>query len=78
MATLEVAGERSPTFEMHSYYPGWSGTLEPGGSGTLRVLFDPGVHDHGPQDRVVQGVVIISDDPRVLQHLVRVAARVRK
>jgi len=51
--------------------------LAPGGAGTLRVLFDPAVHDHGKEDVVVQGVSIISDDPRLPERYVKVAARVR-
>jgi len=63
-------------FEMHGKTR-WSQTLAPGGSGTLRVLFDPGVHDHGGEDRVVQGVAIFSDDPRLPEQVAKVAARVR-
>ncbi len=41
------------------------------------MLFDPAVHDHGREDVVVQGVSIISDDPRLPEHVAKVAARVR-
>jgi len=63
-------------FEMHGKTR-WSETLPAGDSGTLRVLFDPGVHDHGGEDRVVQGVAIVSDDPRLPEQYAKVAARVR-
>ena len=55
----------------------WSRTLPPGESGTLRVLFDPGLHNHAGEDTVVQGVAIVSDDPRLPEQVAKVAARVR-
>ena len=67
----------SPVFEMHKEYPGWSEVIGRGASGTVRVVFDPGLHDHGGEDRVVQGVAIVLDDPRSPEYLVKVAARVR-
>ncbi len=63
---------------MHGQYPGWSQVLAPGVSGTLRVVWDPGVHDHSGEDRVVQGVSIVSNDPREPEALVKIAARVRR
>lgn len=73
-----MAGQRSPVFEMHGQYPGWSQVLPAGSSGTLRVVWDPGVHDHAGEDRVVQGVSIVSNDPREPEALVKIAARVRR
>ena len=63
---------------MHGQYPGWSQVLPAGSSGTLRVVWDPGVHDHAGEDRVVQGVSIVSNDPREPEALVKIAARVRR
>lgn len=71
-----MAGKRSPQFEMHGEYPGWSQDLKPGQSGTLRLTFDPGVHDHGMEKPVVQGAFIYSDDARVPRALVKVFARI--
>lgn len=71
-----MAGKRSPVFEMHGQYPGWSQTLAPGASGTLRVLFDPGVHDHGKEQPVIQGVFIYTDDADKPEAVAKVIARV--
>jgi hypothetical protein len=71
-----VAGKQSPQFEMHSEYPRWSQELLPGQAGTLRLTLDPGIHDHGQEQPVVQGAFIYSDDVRAPRALVKVMARI--
>jgi hypothetical protein len=61
---------------MHGQYPGWSQQLLPGQTGTLRLTFDPGVHDHGQEQPVVQGAYIYSDDVRAPRALVKLMARI--
>lgn len=71
-----MAGKRSPQFEMHGEYPGWSQELRPGQTGTLRMTLDPGVHDHGKEQPVVQGAYIYGDDVRTPLALVKLVARI--
>lgn len=61
---------------MHSEYPRWSQELLPGQAGTLRLTLDPGVHDHGMEQPVVQGAFIYSDDVRVPRTLIKIIARI--
>ncbi|MBI2002375.1 MAG: hypothetical protein HYT85_03190 [candidate division NC10 bacterium] len=61
---------------MHSEYPRWSQELLPGQGGTLRLTLDPGIHDHGREQPVVQGAFIYSDDVRAPRALVKVIARI--
>lgn len=68
---------RSPQFEMHGEYPFWSQELRPGQRGTLRLTLDPGIHDHGMGQPVVQGAYIFSDDVRTPQALVKVIVRIQ-
>ena len=42
----------------------------------LRLTLDPGIHDHGQEQPVVQGAFIYSDDVRAPQALVKVMARI--
>jgi hypothetical protein len=61
---------------MHGEYRGWFQERLPGQSGTLRLTLDPGVHDHGREQPVVQGAHIYSDDVRAPRALVKVIARI--
>ncbi|MBI4537427.1 MAG: hypothetical protein HY712_05670 [candidate division NC10 bacterium] len=63
---------------MHGDYPGWFQELRPGQAGTLRLTLDPGVHDHGMDEPVVQGTYIYSNDARTPKTLVKVIARIEK
>ena len=71
-----MAGKRSPQFEMHGEYPGWSQQLLPGQAAILRLTLDPAVHDHGREQPVVQGAYIYTDDIRTPRALVKVVARI--
>ncbi|MEK6717516.1 MAG: hypothetical protein AABZ16_08485 [candidate division NC10 bacterium] len=71
-----MAGKQSPQFEMHGEYPRWFQELQPGQAGILRLTLDPGVHDHGKEQPVVQGAFIYSDDVRAPRALVKVVARI--
>ena len=78
MATLEVAGKRSPRFEMHGEYAGWSQEILPGQTGTLHLTLDPTVHDHGREQPVVQGAYIYSNDAQAPRALVKIIARIER
>jgi hypothetical protein len=60
-ATLEVAGTKSPVFEMHGETRGWSATLQPGERATLTVSFDPNAHGPEGLGRAVRFVEIFSN-----------------
>lgn len=63
-ATLEVAGKKSPLFEMHKSYPGWRETLAPGQQGRLSIYFDPNFHGRDGLGRNRREVSIASTDPK--------------
>ncbi len=60
-ATLEVAGVKSPVFEMHAEQRGWSATLQPGERAKLTVIFDPNAHGREGLGHIVRIVEIFSD-----------------
>jgi hypothetical protein len=61
-AQLEVNGEQSPVFGMHSRNPSWSQTIKPGESAKLIVYYDPRVHS-SMRGTVTRTVEIYSNDP---------------
>ena len=61
---------------MHGEYPRWFQELRPGQAGTLRLTLDPGVHDHGMEQPVIQGAYIYSDDVRTPRTLVKMIVRI--
>jgi len=63
-ATLEVAGRKSPLFEMHKNYPGWRQTIAPGQKGTLSIYFDPNAHGREGFGKNRREVSITSDPGR--------------
>jgi len=62
-ATLEVAGEKSPLFEMHKNYPGWRQSVAPGQKGKLSIYFDPNAHGREGLGTNRREVSITSSDP---------------
>ena len=61
-ATLQVAGKRSPVFDMHTEHRGWSATLAPGQRGTLTVFFDPNAHGPEGVGQAARWAEIFSND----------------
>jgi len=62
-ATLEVAGQKSPLFEMHKNYPGWRQTVAPGQQGKLSIYFEPNFHGREGLGRNRREVSVTSTDP---------------
>ena len=60
MATMQVEGSKSPMFTMHGNNT-WSGTIEPGKSGTLTVEYQPSIMP--VQGRVERTVFFETNDP---------------
>ncbi len=75
-ATLEVARRRSPLFDMHTEYPGWSEKLAPGKKAKLRISFDPAFHGEKGLGKVVRAVYIFSDDSGFPERIVMIWANV--
>jgi len=75
-ATLEVAGTRSPVFDMHTEHRGWSATLEPGQRAILTVFFDPNAHGPEGLGRAVRWVEIFSNDRGKAVRQARITANV--
>ena len=75
-ATLEVAGKRSPVFDMHTEHRGWSATVQPGERGTLAVSFDPNAHGPEGLGRAVRWVEIFSNDKANPVRRARITANV--
>ena len=77
-ARLEVAGRKSPIFEMQMQDSrnGWYESLAAGGSGKLTVDFDPNYHGKEGLGHQKRAVVIVSNDPRAGRKLIELFATV--
>jgi len=61
-AFLEVDGDRSPRFGMHSNPKFWSKKLKPGQTANLEVIFDPLAHGPDATGPITRGVTLYSND----------------
>jgi len=75
-ATLEVAGKKSPVFDMHTEHRGWSATIQPGAGGTLTVFFDPNGHGREGLGRAVRWAEIFVNDRARAVRQARITANV--
>lgn len=75
-ARLEVAGRKSPLFEMHSSHRGWYETIPPRGEGRLTIYFDPNYHKEEGLGRQERAVLIFSNDLGASPKVIRLYANV--
>ncbi|OGY47357.1 MAG: hypothetical protein A3J65_00520 [Candidatus Buchananbacteria bacterium RIFCSPHIGHO2_02_FULL_45_11b] len=61
-AVLEINGQRSPEFGMHSNPAFWSGELKPGQTANLEITFDPLAHGPDATGPITRTVTLSSND----------------